>query len=332
MSASPFIRQVREALRVRHYALQTEKTYLFWVRQFIRFNNLRHPSELSNPEIEGFLNYLANVRQVSASTQNQALCALIFMYRHVIDKPIEGLQFGLAKRPKNLPTVLSAHEVNQIMAHLSGEYWLITALLYGSGLRIREALRLRLKDIDIESRSLFIFRSKHQKDRYSLLPECAIAAIQSQIEHVEAQHRADLAKGEGRSSVPPALYRKYQHSLNSPAWQYLFPSSTICVHPYDDYRCRHHKHRSAYAKRLRQAVIAAGTRKRVTAHTFRHSFATHLLQNGTDIRTVQTLLGHSDLRTTEIYTHVAGQRHAGTLSPADRLVANTTNVPTFIPS
>ncbi|SHG91268.1 integron integrase [Ferrimonas marina] len=321
MSTSPFIGQVREALRVRHYALQTEKTYLFWIRQFIRFNNLRHPSELSNPEIEAFLTYLANVRRVSASTQNQALCALIFMYRHVLNQPIEGLQFGMAKRPKTLPTVLSASEVNQILAQMSGEYWLMTALLYGSGLRIHEVLRLRLKDVDIEGQSLFVFRSKRQKDRYTLLPQCAIVPIEAQIAKVQALHQADVASGDGMSSVPPSLFRKYRHSLKSPAWQYLFPSSTVCVHPYDGYRCRHHRHRSAYTKQLRQAVVASGVCKRVTAHTFRHSFATHLLQNGADIRTVQSLLGHTDLRTTEVYTHVACQRHAGTLSPADRVLS-----------
>ncbi|GAA5191195.1 integron integrase [Ferrimonas gelatinilytica] len=321
MSSSPFIQTVRQALRVRHYALQTEKSYLYWIRYFIRFNNLRHPNTLSNPEIEGFLTHLANERRVSAATQNQALCALIFMYRHVLNQPIEGLKFGMASRPKCLPTVLSMAEVERVLSCLHGDYWLITCLLYGAGLRIHEALRLRLKDVDLDGRSLFIFRSKRQKDRYTLLPHCTLKPLQAQIESVKALHQDDLDNGEGMSSVPPALYRKYRGTLKSPAWQYLFPSSTLCIHPYDGYLCRHHKHHSAYAKQLRKAVLASGVCKRVTAHTFRHSFATHLLANGTDIRTVQTLLGHSDLRTTEIYTHVAGQRHAGMLSPVDRLLS-----------
>ncbi|MBY5991741.1 integron integrase [Ferrimonas balearica] len=320
MSSSPFLRKIREALRVRHYALQTEKSYLYWVRYFIRFNNLRHPSELGNQEIEAFLTHLANRRHVSAATQNQALCALIFMYRHVLDKPIVGLRFGMAKRQARLPTVLSPTEVARILSQLKGEYWLITTLLYGSGLRVHEALRLRLKDVDLEGRSLFIFQSKRNKDRYTLIPESALHPLALQIDRVKALHDDDVAQGEGMSSVAPALFRKYRGALKTAAWQYLFPSTTLCQHPHDGYRCRHHKHHSAYAKHLKAAVQSAGIDKRVTAHTFRHSFATHLLQNGADIRTVQELLGHSDVRTTQIYTHVAGQRHIGTLSPADRLV------------
>ncbi|MEC8428023.1 MAG: integron integrase [Pseudomonadota bacterium] len=316
---SPFIETVRTELRTRHYSLRTERTYLYWIRHFIYFNDKRHPKVLGNAEIERFLNYLATRRMVSAATQNQALCAIIFMYRYVIRRDIEGLNYSFAKRPKNIPTVLSPDEIARILAHMQGKYWLITALLYGCGFRIHEALSLRIKDIDIHLRSIFVFRGKGGKDRYTLLPESLITPINDQIESVRTIHSQDLEEGYGMTSVPPSLKRKYSSSLMDFSWQYVFPSSTRCKHPYDGYICRHHLHGTAYAKQLRQAVRNSGIAKRVTAHTFRHSFATNLLQTGTDIRTVQELLGHADLRTTEIYTHVIGNRRAGTTSPIDSL-------------
>ncbi|WNO07833.1 integron integrase [Teredinibacter sp. KSP-S5-2] len=312
MKPSPFLERIRTELRTRHYSLKTEKTYLYWVRFFIHFHNKKHPKDMGNSEIERFLNYLA-------ATQNQALCALVFMYRHVINQEIEGLNYEYAKPPRNLPTVLSHSEVNGVLSCLSGKYWLITAILYVCGLRVNEALRLRIKDIDFDNKSLFVFRGKGQKDRYTLLPTSLINPIQKQIEKVKSIHAIDLSEGFGLSSVPSALFRKYQHSLSQFSWQYLFPSTTRCVHPYDGYECRHHIHDTAYSKQLRLAVRKSGIHKRVTAHTFRHSFATNLLLSGTDIRTVQDLLGHSDLRTTEIYTHVIGSRRAGTVSPMDRI-------------
>jgi integron integrase len=306
--------------------LKTEKTYLYWVRHFIRFHDKRHPEMMGNAEIERFLNYLANTRQVSAATQNQALCALIFMYRYVIKRDIEGLNYSFAKRPKNMPTVLSPREVAAILANLYNKYWLITAMLYGCGFRIHEALALRVKDIDLHQRSIFIFRGKGGKDRYTLLPESLIQSIEQQLQIAERLHQQDLSEGYGMTSVPPALKRKYGNALTDLSWQYLFPSSSRCKHPYDGYICRHHLHSTAYSKKLRQAVCQSGVRKRVTAHTFRHSFATSLLQAGSDIRTVQELLGHSDIRTTEIYTHVVGNRRAGTTSPIDSLVEPVSNL------
>jgi integron integrase len=321
MKPSPFIEQVRSELRTRHYSLRTEKTYLYWIRHFILFNDKRHPEAMDNSNIELFLNYLAVQRRVSASTQNQALCALIFMYRHVSRRDIENLQYGFAKRPKNMPTVLSPQEIASILNQLKGKYWLMTALLYGCGFRIHEALSLRIKDIDLHNRSIFIFRGKGRKDRYTLLPDSLLSAIKQQIALSKDIHQTDLNEGYGFTSIDSSLKRKYGKSLLDFTWQYLFPSTTRCRHPYDGYICRHHLHGTAYAKQLRKAVKASGIYKRVTAHTFRHSFATNLLMNGSDIRTVQELLGHSDLRTTEIYTHVINQRCAGTRSPVDTLLS-----------
>lgn len=320
MSGSPFIEKIRTELRTRHYSYRTEKTYLYWIRFFIRFNDLKHPNDMGNHEIERFLNHLAVNRQVSSSTQNLALCAVIFMYRHIIKKEITGLKYANSRTPKNLPTVLSGQEIGQIMQYLQGEYWLLTALLYGCGLRIQEALSLRVKDIDFSLKSVFVFRGKGKKDRYTLLPSTLMAALQQQITRVRAIHNKDLNDGEGKTSVSPALHRKYQGALKDFGWQFLFPSSNRCIHPYDGYICRHHLHATTFSRQLRLAVKKSGINKRVSAHTFRHSFATGLLQGGTDIRTVQELLGHSDLRTTEIYTHVLSSRRAGTTSPLDYLL------------
>ena len=213
---------------------------------------------MGNSEIEHFLNYLATHRRVSAATQNQALCALIFMYRHVIKRAIEGLNYGFAKRPRTIPTVLSSQEVGAILENIEGIYWLITALLYGCGFCIHEALALRIKDIDIQQRSIFIFRSKGRKDRYTLLPSSLIPAIKRQIEAAKHIHQPDIDQGYGMTSVPPALKHKYGHSLMDFSWQYLIPSSTRCRHPYDGYICRHHLRSTAYSKQLRKAVKKSG--------------------------------------------------------------------------
>ncbi len=329
MKPSPFIESVRTELRTRHYSLRTEKTYLYWIRSFIIFHDKKHPNDLGNIDIERFLNHLATRRLVSAATQNQALCAIIFVYRHVIHRDITGLQYSFAKTPKRLPTVLSPQEVSSILKNTTGKHWLITALLYGCGFRIHEALALRIKDIDLHHKSIFIFRGKGGKDRYTLLPSALIPHIEQQVQVVNNLHKIDIAEGYGMTSVPPALHRKYKHSLTDFSWQYLFPSTTRCRQPYDGYICRHHLHTTAYSKNLRRAVKQSNINKRVTAHTFRHSFATNLLQTGSAIRTVQELLGHTDIRTTEIYTHVVGNHRAGTTSPIDALInpAFTRNIP-----
>lgn len=317
---SPFIESVRTEIRTKRYSLQTEKSYLNWIRQFIRFNDRKHPSELGNTGIERFLNHLAVNRQVSASTQNQALCALIFMYRYVVKKDITDLRYSFAKKPRYMPTVLDVDEVTTIMQNLEGKYKLITALLYGSGLRIQEALKLSIKDMDFTNQTIFVFRGKGGKDRYTLLPKKLITPLQHQIETSKQVHERDIKEGYGLTSLPASLIRKYGNAVKDVAWQYIFTSSTRCVHPQDGYVCRHHIHQSAYRKQLRAAVVKSHLNKRVTAHTFRHSFATQLLLGGADIRTVQDLLGHSDVRTTEIYTHVIGSRFNNTTSPVDRLL------------
>ena len=314
---SNFIESIRTVLRSKQYSLKTEKAYLYWCRLFIRYNHYKHPKEATNQEIEAFLSFLAVQRGVSASTQNMALCALMFMYKYVLEQEIVGLRFDFARRPRNLPTVLSAPEVKAVLDHLKGKYWLITTLLYGAGLRVSEALKLRVKDVCFDNKSLFVFRGKGKKDRYTLLPDMLVEPLKKQIGFALSVHQKDIDQGYGFSSVPASLFRKYKAALKAPGWQYLFPSSVRCEHPVDGYTCRHHLHETAYAKALRKAVRESNITKRVTAHTFRHSFATRLLQSGTDIRTVQELLGHSDLRTTEIYTHVVGNRRAGTTSPMD---------------
>ncbi|MFC0118492.1 integron integrase [Pseudoalteromonas xiamenensis] len=319
MNQSPFLETVRKELRTRRYSLKTEKVYLVWIKSFILFNDKRHPNEMGNREIERFLNHLAMNRQVSAATQNQALCAIIFLYRYIIKKDIQGLNYSFTKREQSIPTVLSHEEATSILTKMEGVHRLIASILYGSGLRINEALSLRVKDINFADGTLFVFRGKGKKDRYSILPKSLTQAISNQIDKVKSIHNKDLNEGYGFTSLPPALMRKYGNAIKDFSWQYLFPSTTRCIHPYDGYICRHHIHETAFRKQLRKAVVSADIGKRVKAHTFRHSFATELLRSGTDIRTVQELLGHTDLKTTEIYTHVVGSRFNQTVSPVDRL-------------
>lgn len=320
MAASPFIESIRIELRTRRYSLQTEKVYLYWIRCFIRFNDYKHPEETGNFEVERFLNYIAANRKVSSATQNQALCALVFMFRHVIKKELVGLNYSFSRKPKSMPTVLNAHEARQVINGLTGKYRLIGMLLYGSGLRINEALSLRIKDVNFENNTIFVYRGKGGKDRYTLLPKSIKQQLQAKIESAKRVHKKDLDDGFGLTSLPASLLIKYGKAALDASWQYIFQSSTRCVHPHDGYICRHHIHHSTFRKHLRKAVLASDVDKRVTAHTFRHSFATQLLISGTDIRTVQELLGHTDLKTTEIYTHVIGSRFSHTSSPADIFV------------
>lgn len=318
MTRSPFLETIRSELRTRRYSIKTEKSYLYWIKAFILFNDKKHPTEMGNHEIERFLNHLAINRQVSAATQNLALCALVFMYRYVIKREIVGLNYSFTKRDTVMPTVLSAQECKTIIDQLPGVHKLIASILYGCGLRINEALQLRIKDIDFYNKTIFIFRGKGRKDRYTLLPNTIIEALQAQILEVKSLHQKDLDEGFGLTSLPPALMRKYGNAIKDFSWQYVFPSTTRCIHPHDGYVCRHHLHETAFRKQLRVAVLSAQINKRVKAHTFRHSFATELLKSGVDIRTVQELLGHTDLKTTEIYTHVVGSRFSHTVSPVDR--------------
>ncbi|WP_111980041.1 integron integrase [Algibacillus agarilyticus] len=318
MATSPYLESIRTELRTRRYSIQTEKVYLYWIKTFIIFNDKRHPDNMGNVDIERFLNHLAVNRQVSAATQNQALCAIIFLYRYIVKRDIKNLSFSFTKREKALPTVLTHQEAMEIIALMDGKYKLIALLLYGCGLRINEALKLRIKDLNLNDNMLFVFRGKGKKDRYTLLPTSLSSQINQQILHATQVHRNDIEQGYGLTSLPASLIRKYGNACKDLSWQYLFPSSTRCIHPYDGYVCRHHIHESAFRKQLRAAVLKTSITKRVKAHTFRHTFATQLLQNGTDIRTVQELLGHTDLKTTEIYTHVIGSRFSHTQSPIDK--------------
>ncbi|MBQ4892143.1 integron integrase [Shewanella sp. MMG014] len=318
MKKPTFIEAIREQIRVRHYSLQTEKSYLYWARYFIRYTQIKNARELAPSHIESFLYYLSNQRGVSASTQKQALCALVFVFKHVLEVNTDNLNFPYAKAPSRIPQVLDAQQAKLIINLMNGQYKMIASILYGSGLRLNEALSLRVKDIDFTHRTIFVFRGKGQKDRVCLLPDCAVDSLKEQIEKVKEIHHNDIKAGLGFTSLPPSLFRKYQQSIKQFHWQYIFPASRLCVHPIDGYICRHHIHPSAFGRALRIATIQAQVAKRVTAHTFRHSFATQLLQHGTDIRTVQEQLGHKDLKTTQLYTHAAGINQTGIVSPMDR--------------
>lgn len=316
---SIFLNTIRDVIRTKRYSRRTEKSYLYWIKAFIIFNNKQHPNDMGAFEIDRFLTHLAVNRGVTAATQNQALCSIIFMYKHVIKRKITGLAFSYAKKPKNIPCVLSPLEVIAILSQLKNPYKLIVSILYGAGLRLNEVLRLRIKDIDFHNHTIFVFQGKGNKDRVTLLPQEIESDLKQQILKAKELHDTDLSHGYGLASVPPSLVRKYKNAMKDFSWQFIFPSTTMCRHPVDNYVCRHHIHDSTFSKNLRFALLKTDIAKKVSAHTFRHSFATALLQNGTDIRTVQTLLGHVDLRTTEIYTHVIGSQFAGTLSPFDRI-------------
>ena len=305
-------------MRLRGYALKTEKTYLHWIRFYIRFHHMRHPQEMGEPEVVAFLDYLVSDRNCRAGTQRVALNALAFLYTKILDKPLKNLNFRLARRARHLPTVLTVTEVSMVLEELSGIHSLIVEMMYGSGLRVSEALGLRVHDIDFEHNSVTVRERKGNKDRVTLLGVSLKPRLLEQIEIALETQSGDNVSGVGQS-MPDALGRKYPNAFRTPGWMFIFPSTTLCRHPQNGKTCRHHLHHTVIRKALKRATTAAMIHKRVTCHTFRHSFATHLLQNGTDIRTVQELLGHTDVKTTQIYTHIIGQHYAGTNSPLDRI-------------
>ncbi len=316
------LERMRQALRARHYSYRTEQSYLQWVRRFILFHGKRHPAEMGAPEIEAFLSHLAAHENIAASTQNQALSALLFLYRHVLHKDIaaQNLSFTLAKRPQRLPVVLSRGEVKRLMAFLDGVPWLVAHLLYGSGLRLSEALRLRIQDLDFERHTLIVRGGKGDKDRSTLLPQSLRPALENHIRSVRRLYKRDLANPAWQGvSLPHALARKYPQAPRAWNWQYLFPSPRLSRDPRSGRLLRHHLHPSSVQKAIREAARAARIPKHVTPHTLRHSFATHLLEAGYDIRTVQELLGHKDVRTTMMYTHVLERGPLGVRSPLDEL-------------
>lgn len=320
-NAPKLLDRVRQSVRLRGYAYSTEKTYVHWVKRYILFHQKRHPSEMGKPEIEQFLAHLAVDKHVAASTQNQALSAILFLYNVVLEQPVGYVDVLWAKKPKRLPIVMTRAEVKAVMAQLKGVPSLVVQLLYGGGLRLNEALQLRVQDIDFGQQLVVIRDGKGFKDRTSTLPIVVTPQLQQHLGQVRMQHHRDLQNGFGRVSLPNALASKYPNAEKEWVWQFVFPSKTLSEDPRKDdgIRYRHHIHVSTIQRTVKRAAQRAGIEKHVTPHTFRHSFATHLLERGTDIRTIQQLLGHKDLNTTMIYTHVVNQGAMGVRSPLDDL-------------
>lgn len=316
---SPFINSLRKEMRVRGYSIRTEKSYLYWIRFFIRYSGKRHPAEMGAAEVKAFLSFLAVDRHVAVNTQKSALNALVFLYHKFLRKELGDLGFRLATKQRSLPVVLSPEEISRVLTAINDKHRLIFELLYGSGLRISECLRLRIQDIDLSRLAVTVRNGKGNKDRQTLLSPKITGKLEAAISEALIILRADNEQGVG-PSLPYALGRKYPNAYLSPKWAFIFPSNNLCEHPITGIICRHHLHQSVARKALQAAVRKSGiNNKKVNCHSFRHSFATHLLESGTDIRSVQELLGHNDVKTTQIYTHVLGQHYAGTQSPLDRI-------------
>ena len=312
--------EMREALRSRHYAKRTEKAYCLWVKRYIHFHKLRHPAEMTEPEINAFLTHLAVEEKVAASTQNQALAAILFLYRHVIFYELGDLgDVARARTPKRLPVVLSREEVRAVLGQMEGETWLMASLLYGAGLRLMECLRLRVQDIDFSLNEITVRNGKGAKDRVTMLPEALKPPLRDQLRRARAVHERDLADGWGRVVLPDALDRKYPNAPAEWRWQWVFPQATRWKDTRTGQQGRHHVHETVLQRAVKDATRRSGVTKRVSCHTMRHSFATHLLESGYDIRTIQELLGHRDVSTTMIYTHVLNKGGRGVRSPFDHL-------------
>jgi integron integrase len=310
--------EIKLRIRARHMSLRTERTYLQWIRRFIRFHDRRHPRSMGAPEVEMFLSSLAVDRQVSAATQNQALAAILFLYREVLEIKLPWLtEVVRAKRPQRLPVVLTRSEVGRVLERISGVEWLCVSTLYGTGMRLGECLALRVKDIDLARREIVIRDAKGQKDRVTMLPDALAPHIRGQLESARSLFDQDRQQGRPGVSLPFALARKYPDAAVSWAWFWLFPSPSLSVDPYTRVLARHHLYPQNVQRAVKLAVRAAGIEKPASTHTFRHCFATHLLEDGYDIRTVQELLGHSDVKTTMIYTHVLNKGGRGVRSPLD---------------
>ena len=312
--------QVRDVMRLKHYAYRTERTYTGWIKRFVLFHDKKHPKEMGEPEVEAFLTWLAVEKKVSKSTQNQAFNALIFLYREVLKCPLEGrIDAVRSFKKQRLPIVMSKEETQRVLNAMNGTTQLMAKLLYGSGLRLMECIRLRVKDIDFEINEIRVRSGKGDKDRLVPLPDSIKSTLKTHLERVKLIHERDLAKGYGKVYLPNALERKYPKAGKEWEWQYIFPSSKLSNDPRKNVIRRHHMDPSSLDRAIKRAVRLAGITKRVSSHTFRHSFATHLLQTGTDIRTIQSLLGHNDVSTTMVYTHVLRQGGQGVKSPLDML-------------
>jgi integron integrase len=322
---SELMGEVRSALRARHYSRRTEQAYCLWVRRFIRFHGLRHPSDMAEPEINAFVTHLAVVQHVSASTQTQALSAILFLYRHVIRREVGALtDLVRAQKPRRLPIVLTADEVKSVLAELEGDKRLMASLMYGAGLRLNECLRLRVQDVDFSRGEIVVRGGKGDKDRMTMLPEALAAPLRRHLARVKQIHERDLAAGWGRVQLPDAVERKYPCAATDWRWQWVFPQQSMWKDPLTGTRGRHHVHETLVQRAMTDAVRRADLAKRATCHTLRHSFATHLLEAGYDIRTIQELLGHKDVRTTMIYTHVLNRGGQGVRSPFDGLSPSLT--------
>jgi integron integrase len=309
----------RERMRTRHFSLRTEKAYLQWLRRYVEFHERRHPRELGAPQVEEFLSHLAVHRKVSAATQNQALQAILFLYRHVLGIELPWLDgVTRATAPRRLPVVLSREEVRSLLAQLEGTPWLVASLLYGAGLRLTEALRLRVKDVAPERGELIVRGGKGDKDRVTMLPAALDAAVRAHLARLHDWFEEERRRARPGVSLPQALARKFPQGGTRWGWQYLFPAATLCRDPFTQLPVRHHLHEKRIQRAVAGAVHKAGIEKPASCHTLRHCFATHLLEDGYDIRTVQELLGHSDLKTTMIYTHVLSKGAGGVRSPLDR--------------
>lgn len=317
--------QVRYKIRLKHYSWRTEQAYINWIKRFIFFHNKKHPSKIGKEGIELFLTDLAVRQNVAASTQNQAFSALLFLYKDVlkIDFGENSISALRAKRPQRIPVVLTIDEVVKIINSMTGTYQLMAKILYGCGLRLIECLRLRVQDIDLEKNQIIVRQGKGAKDRITMLPANIKQNLINQLEYVKKLHENDLRNGFGEVFLPDALAKKYKNAPKEFKWQFIFPAKKISVDPRSGSKRRHHLHESSISRAVKKAENISGINKLISCHTFRHSFATHLLESGYDIRTIQDLLGHKDLKTTMIYTHVVNKGGSGVISPIDRAFQNS---------
>lgn len=312
---SPFLQSVRAAIRVRHYSIRTEQAYIGWIKRFILFHGKRHPAELGAADVTSFLTALAVEGNVAASTQNQALNALVFLYRVVLERELEGVNAVRARQPRKIPVVLTSAEVSRLLRELDGIQWLAACLMYGSGLRLMEAMRLRVQDLDFLHKAIVVRHGKGSKDRVVTLADELVIPLRRHLLAVRNTHEKDLADGYGAVYLPFALSKKYPNAATAWGWQYVFPAPSRSVDPRSDVVRRHHFGEQSVQRAVKAGIRKAGIQKKASCHTLRHSFATHLLERGMDIRTVQEQLGHKDIRTTQIYTHVLNRGGLAVMSP-----------------
>ncbi len=319
-TSSPFLESVRNAIRVRHYSIRTEEAYVDWTKRFIWFHQKRHPAEMGAKEVSEFLSHLAIQRKVAPATQAQALNALVFLYKAVLETPLpDNVQFTRPKRKKKLPVVLTQTEIGNLLKQLSGHHWLAACLMYGSGLRLMECLRLRVMHLDFDHRAILVIDGKGNKDRVVTLADDLIVPLKRHLQAVRNLHEKDLADGFGEVYLPYALARKYPSAGRQWAWQYIFPSANRSIDPRSAVERRHHMDEQTLQRAIKYGIKKANIDKPASCHTLRHSFATHLLERGADIRTVQEQLGHSDVKTTQIYTHVLQRGGRGVISPLNSI-------------